>query len=138
MVLCTRIYTFVSYRILNMKRKDTKSKALSSCFSGKLNVSSLEGTRFKPCFLPFVCTQIFLGVGVYLHYMCICFILYLRFSFSSYCDHYPFHIAPFRFLFIQFSRHCRKSSRHPPPPNRTSSDTCQEKSVRFRLVSSNS
>ena len=35
MVLCTRIYTFVSYGILNMKRKYTKSKALNSCFSGK-------------------------------------------------------------------------------------------------------
>ena len=97
MVLCTRIYTFVSYRILNMKRKDTKSKALSSCFSGKSILLYLGGSRFKPCLLPFVCTQIFLGLGVYLHYMCICFILCLRFSFSSYCDHHPFHISPSRF-----------------------------------------
>ena len=47
-----------------MKRKDTKSKALISCFRGKSTVSSLEGTRFKPCLLPFLCTQIFLGLYI--------------------------------------------------------------------------
>ena len=102
MVLCTWIYTFVSYRIRNMKRKDTKSKALSSCFSGKSIVLYLGGSRFKPCLLPFVCTQIFLGY--YFHYI---LILYLRLSFSHLVpifnmrlymgDHHPFHIAPSRF-----------------------------------------
>ena len=137
MVLCTRIYIFISFRILNMKRKDIKSKALSSCFSGKLILLPLGGERFEPCLFPFVCTQIFLGH--YFHYI---LILYLRLSFSLTCECTWVTITPFTLHLldfvhsIQFSRHCQKSSRHSPPPNRTSSGTCREKTVRFRQMGS--
>ena len=62
-VLCTWVCMHktigLSHGILYMKRKYTKSKALSSCFSGMPIASYLGDTRFKPCFLPFVCTQMF-------------------------------------------------------------------------------
>ena len=91
------------YAILNMKRNyiPAKSKALSSCFSGKSIVSNIGGTRFKPCLLPFVCSQIFLGH--YFHYMCICLILYLRLSFSSYFQHANVYVWPSPLLHCTFS-----------------------------------
>ena len=97
MVLCTRIYTFVSYRILNMKRKDTKLKhsVVALVVSPFFSILEVQGSNLA-CSLSYA-LKIFLCLGVYLHYMCICFILCLRFSFSSYCDHHPFHIAPSRF-----------------------------------------
>ena len=70
-------------------------KRISNCFSGDSIVSYLGGTRFKPCLLPFVCSQIFLGLS-----FITCTYIYNShlvpiFNMSMYmCDHHPFHIAP--------------------------------------------
>ena len=121
MVLCTRIYTFVSYRILNMKRKDTKSKALSSCFRSKSILLYLGGARFEPCLFPFVCTQIFLGY--YFHYI---LILYLRLSFSSYFQHVIVHGWPsplshctFSISSIPYNFHAIAENLHDIHPHQT-------------------
>ena len=95
------VHTDLYIRIVNMKRKDTKSKALSSCFSGKSILLYLGGARFEPCLFPFVCTQIFLGH--YFHYMWICLILYLRLSFSSYFQHANVHGWPSSLSHCTFS-----------------------------------
>ena len=79
-----------------MKRKYTKFKALSSCFSGKSIASYLWGTRFKPCLslVPLCMHSNISRPWFYLHYICICLILYLRFSFSSYFQHANVHVWP--------------------------------------------
>ena len=88
-------------------KKYIKSKAYDSSPSGKPNILYLRGARFKPCLHPFVCTQMSLGPR-------------LIFIFTSVCVMF---VDPH---FFTFSSTGHATSRHPPPPNRTSSYMCQE------------
>ena len=109
----------------------------------------LEVQGSKPYLHPSICTQVLLGPR--LTFKCLCNVrtshvhmLNLTSSLSfpdshfsriynilAYtCDHYPFHTCTLHLLVFvcstRFSHRCRKSSRHPPPPNCTSFGTCQE------------
>ena len=91
-----------------MRKKYRTSKALSSSFSGKVIASYLRGARFKSYLQPSTCTQCHCDLGLF---------IFIFTSIREMC------VDP---QFLTFSRTRHATSRHPPPPNRTSSGMCQE------------
>ena len=89
------------------EKKYITFKVLGSSPNGKINVFYLGGARFKSCLHPSICTRMPLGPRIIFIFIIVCVMC---------VELHYFTISPIG----------HTTSRHPPPPNRTSFGMCQE------------